>query len=163
MADVMICLHEGLRLPPGAFCRWRMSCPTPCMDDAFRKRLLSGCAACGLATRFPVDDPLEEFTPKTLSLAKGFRLGRNRVRRGGKKAVLMADHWQCSNVLGGDRPSPHRLVSPQDRVALQEQFLVCRERHNRQDLPGMPAQCRWGTMPGAVEGTTEKPAARRLS
>jgi len=66
------------------------------MDDLFRERLLSRCAACGLATRFPVDDPLEQFTSKTLPLAKGFSLGRNHVRLGRKKAVLMADHRQCS-------------------------------------------------------------------
>ena len=125
--------------------------------------MLPRCAACGLPTGFLVNDPFEQFTPQTLPLAKGFRLGGNRVRRRGKEAVLMAYHGHCSNLLGGDRPSPHRWISPEAGIALQELMPACRDRHNRQGLPGMPVQCRWGTMPGAVEGTTEKPAVRRLS
>jgi len=42
---------------------------------------LSRRAACGLPTRFPIDDPLEQFAPKTLSFAEGFLFGWNRVCR----------------------------------------------------------------------------------
>jgi len=93
--------------------------------------VLPRCAACGLPTGFLVNDPFEQFTPQTLPLAKGFRPGGSRVRRRGKEAILMADHRYCSNLLGGDRPSPHRLISPEDGIALQQLLSACRDRHNR--------------------------------
>ena len=58
---------------------------------------------------------------------------------GGEKAILMADHGQCSCLLGGDRPSPHRLVSPGPQGSHQKNDCPCRGRHDRQ---GFTVACR---------------------
>lgn len=93
----------------------------------------------------------------------------------------MADHGHCSNwaATGLRRVAVYRPFHPDDH---RKNARSCRDRPNRQGLsergppgevsrkravparwPETLAQCRSGTRLGVVEGTTEKPAVRRLS